>query len=503
MPVIKRKVVIKKVVKKRIDGTSLATPAATPAARVGLLDSMATTDTTAKRKDPPSPSTQRRKRARKGSADSAQEAPRSRSNSVSSSSSAESDAVADMLMRRSSLKNEDLLNRFVERRSDLHIEADIPEAREVPLITDEMKRGLKERKSEAAATPSLPTENSVDSAFGDQIVISFAKDENDKEPSEQRMPMWVRSHGGYTHPNRLVRLHDEVCDLVQYLKPTHEENVMRKFVVNQMTEIAEKLFPGGKVVVFGSLVTDLILPTSDVDMTICYDALDTGDNNALHEAMDTLSKYIQTHDLCDDAYPQVIKATKVPLVKFTHKTTWIDVDISFNAPNGRVNSEMVQTYRRRLPIITPLTMVVKYFLQQRGMHEPFSGGLGSYAISLMMVSFVQNHPAFQMGSDASGYGLGGLLIDFFRFYGVVFNFNDFGIDVGKTDIFRRGRNSDRAAFILKDPQNAQNNVAGSCRQLDAIRSAFHHAFLSLVAQDFPFTPPEQRSAEHPNIENRV
>eukprot|EP01061_Rhynchopus_euleeides_P041699 TRINITY_DN72929_c0_g1_i1.p1 TRINITY_DN72929_c0_g1~~TRINITY_DN72929_c0_g1_i1.p1 ORF type:complete len:642 (+),score=228.84 TRINITY_DN72929_c0_g1_i1:179-1927(+) len=447
-----------------------------------------------------------------------------------SGSDSDSSSEAEAETTTTTLRNQDMLNRFVERNSGLWIEADVPEAREVPLIDDAMKSQLKRRRQDKAAvlqrdtgsfiqapedSPTLPapqlsfesngstTErtspvpDSSATAFGGSDMVAFAED--NEETIERRRPMWCKR--AYTHSNRFVRLHDEVVDLVKYLRPTHEEDVMRKMVVNLMTQIADTLFPGSKTVVFGSLVTDLVLPTSDVDMTICYDKLDTGDNFELHAAMDQLAQYIQKHNMCEDAYPQVIKNTKVPLVKFTHKDTWIDVDISFNAPNGRVNSEMVSIYRKKLPIITPLSTVIKYFLQQRGMHEPFTGGIGSYATSLMVIAFLQHHPAYRRGADASSVGLGGLLVDFFRFYGVLFRFNEMGIDVGRTELLTKSRH-ERASFVLLDPQNASNNVTASCRQLDAIRYAFQHAFLALVSDDFPLVDHRERSAEHPHIHYR-
>lgn len=39
-------------------------------------------------------------------------------------------------------------------------------------------------------------------------------------------------------------------------------------------------------------------------------------------------------------------------------------------------------------------MIIKYFLQQRDMHEPYRGGLGSYATTLLVISFLQHHPIY-------------------------------------------------------------------------------------------------------------
>eukprot|EP01064_Diplonema_japonicum_P003472 TRINITY_DN12234_c0_g2_i1.p1 TRINITY_DN12234_c0_g2~~TRINITY_DN12234_c0_g2_i1.p1 ORF type:complete len:583 (+),score=149.62 TRINITY_DN12234_c0_g2_i1:44-1750(+) len=447
-------------------------------------------------------------------------------NAVEHSSGDES--VDKEVKRRKTLQNTNMLERFAERQSGCFVEADIQPAREVPLIGDDIKNKLKQRRESIAAkqqqpengdfltrtdsaTPPPPTspvpstpvqQNSFGSPFGsfDNGMVSFNDDDAPSVP-KKRMPMWCTRE--YVHPNRYIRLHDECVDLVKYLQPTYEEEVMRKKVVLEISEIASELFPGSQLLSFGSVVTGLLLPTSDVDMTIMYKSIDN-DDEKLHQAMDKLANYVAAKGLCEDAYPQVIKQTKVPIVKFMHKETWIDVDISFNSPNGRVNSELVVRYCKRLPIVSPLVLLIKYFLQQRSMHEPFTGGLGSYAVSLMVIQFVQQHPVFHEGCHPAQAGTGGLLMDFFRFYGTMFDFQGIGICVERGIYFRKNRQemNDRATFLLQDPQNRANNVASSSRQLTTIKSAFHHAFLALSSDSFPYVSESEKSAEHPSISHR-
>ena len=434
----------------------------------------------------------------------------------------DSDVEDTHMKKRSKLVNQNMLDRFSEKQTGMFIEADAAPARETPLISQDLMDKMKNRRVKMAAAASEANNNSPLTRFDSEMsvasgspppeqvstpllgeMISFSSDK--EEVPHHRMPMWC--NGEYTHDNRYIRMHDEAIDLVKYLKPTHEEDVMRKRVVLDMSDLASSLFDGSRVVTFGSIITGLILPVSDVDMTIVWSGIpDTEElsyEQCLYSAMDKLADHIAKNGICEEAYPQVIKQTKVPIVKFTHKDTWIDVDISFNSPNGRINSEMVVTYCKQHPVATPLVTLVKYFLQQRSMNEPFTGGLGSYAVALMVISFLQHHGGFQPGSDPATVGLGGLLMDFFRFY-VLFDYQGVGVSVKDRSFFRKTREqqNDRAAFLLQDPQNDQNNVASSTRQLSSIRSAFHHAFLALDC-DFPYVPEAEQSAEHPNIKNRV
>lgn len=76
-----------------------------------------------------------------------------------------------------------------------------------------------------------------------------------------------------------------------------------------------------------------------------------------------------------------------------------------------------------------LVMVTKAFLSQRGMNEVFSGGLGSYSIVCLAVSFLQMHPKIRRGELDPNKNLGVLLMEFFELYGVYFNYEQVGISL--------------------------------------------------------------------------
>ena len=95
------------------------------------------------------------------------------------------------------------------------------------------------------------------------------------------------------------------------------------------------------------------------------------------------------------------------------------MDISVNMTNGlraiatieRLFSD-VGTQAARALVVT-----VKAFLHQRGLNEVFSGGLGSYAVVCLVVSFLQLHPGIQGGQLDPSANLGTLLVEFFELYG--------------------------------------------------------------------------------------
>jgi DNA polymerase sigma len=305
------------------------------------------------------------------------------------------------------------------------------------------------------------------------------------------VPLWsverMNLLGGYCSTNARIALHQEIMDLVEYLKPSQAEVSMRRYIELQVAGLARKLFPGCEPVVYGSMTTHLVLPLSDLDMSIL------NVNVPVDEALTRLAREIGNAGLCVNASPQVILKTKVPLLKFTHKGSLLDVDVSINAGDGRNNSEIMRTLLQRFPEARHLTIVIKYFLQQRDMHEPYKGGLGSYATVILVISFLQHHPVFTTHPhDRKRFGLGGLLVDFFRYYGQCFNYNRCGVSVANDGFYFRRKTQPNEMtgrgpmgppqVVVEDPGNPENNATSSLRIFPSVASTFDHAYMALTAE---------------------
>ena len=74
-----------------------------------------------------------------------------------------------------------------------------------------------------------------------------------------------------------------------------------------------------------------------------------------------------------------------------------------------------------------MVIILKYILNCRGLNEVWTGGLGSYALTLLVVNFFQQHP--RKTAKESGESLGVLLLEFFELYGRNFNYEQNGIQV--------------------------------------------------------------------------
>lgn len=79
------------------------------------------------------------------------------------------------------------------------------------------------------------------------------------------------------------------------------------------------------------------------------------------------------------------------VIKFKSSYGKFAIDISINRPGGPSAGRVVKGLIAEAGEVAAksLIMVVKAFLMQRGLNEVFSGGLGSYSIICMVISFLQ------------------------------------------------------------------------------------------------------------------
>lgn len=89
------------------------------------------------------------------------------------------------------------------------------------------------------------------------------------------------------------------------------------------------------------------------------------------------------------SYIEVIAQAKVPILKFDHLSSGISVDVCINNDSGLRTGKIMRNFVQQFPPLRPLTMVLKVFLSQRKLHETYTGGVGSFVLSSMIVSFLQ------------------------------------------------------------------------------------------------------------------
>lgn len=129
----------------------------------------------------------------------------------------------------------------------------------------------------------------------------------------------------------------------------------------------------------------------------------------------------------------VISKARVPIVKFVTHFGRLNVDISVNQGNGVKAGKIINGFLRDMRgcefALRSLIIIAKAFLNQRGMNEVYTGGLGSYSIVCLAISFLQMHPKIRRGEIEPEKNLGVLVMEFFELYGCYFNYEEVGISI--------------------------------------------------------------------------
>lgn len=304
----------------------------------------------------------------------------------------------------------------------------------------------------------------------------------------------------YSKENEPTRiLHRELLDFVKFVGPTEEEHRVRTFVISRIQKLVEKKWPTAALHVFGSFETKLYLPTSDIDLVIL-----SGAGGEVYEKPNHLRKlanWLVKARIAENI--QVITSARVPIIKFIDSITKINVDISFNKPSGLVAAKVVKQYTEKMPALRPLVVFIKHFLNMRGMNEVYLGGLGSYSIICMVISFLQRHPKVATGQILQEENLGVLVVEFFELYGKRFNYDNVGINInGQGCYFSKldygwQRPGQQYLLSIEDPTDPENDIAKSSFGILKVKSTLGggHDFLVQRLYDVNDRVKEKRRAD--------
>ena len=168
----------------------------------------------------------------------------------------------------------------------------------------------------------------------------------------------------------------------------------------------------------------------------------------------------------------------------------IKVYISIYNPNhqGLKVLELVKSYMKEYPPMRPLILAIGTILKSANLNKVNTGGLPSYGLILMVVSFIQSQKDNIINSIDLENINGKLFYDFLNYYGINFDFNKYMIITylkneintpltEKENQYNYGPNQNMKEFIILDPLNKKNNVAKLTFQFMNVKMAFMIAFM--------------------------
>ncbi|KAL7444102.1 hypothetical protein ACHAXH_009948 [Discostella pseudostelligera] len=210
------------------------------------------------------------------------------------------------------------------------------------------------------------------------------------------------------------------------------------------------LWPRAQIKMYGSHVTNLCLPSSDMDFVICLPAVhknapatapgDLEGRNAINETnQKVLARKLKTESWLDQRSIKVIERTAVPVIKVSTKdvrSRVVQLDLSFDAKehHGLEALAMIQHILEEMPMVRPLVLVLKQFLLDRGLLTAYTGGLSSYCLFLMVARYCQEQ--VPIWNDC-----GSLLMGLLDFYGNCFDPRTTGMSVRTRQYFFRSQDA--------------------------------------------------------------
>lgn len=178
-------------------------------------------------------------------------------------------------------------------------------------------------------------------------------------------------------------------------------------------------------------------------------------------------------------------------------------DIQQPIHSGIATSNLIKSYFKCLPFLRPMALVMKQFLVDNDLNDTYTGGLSSYCMVMMIISFLQFRAAGQITPYTLG-GLGTVLMECLNFYAYYFDYQTWGLRVNLPTDYQRNWKSPilpnvffldypSKTLVIEDPLNPSNNIANSVFQMWRISDAFKQTLESLHAKLLIRPEPENSS----------
>ncbi|CAH9096509.1 unnamed protein product [Cuscuta europaea] len=339
-----------------------------------------------------------------------------------------------------------------------------------------------------------------------------------------------------------INLHEEINTF--YKQVASENLIRKPYInwaVKRVSRSLQVLWPRSRTNIFGSNATGLSLPSSDVDLVVCLPPVRNlepikeagileGRNGIKETCLQHAARYLANLEWVKNDSLKIVENTAIPIIMLVvevphdlitstsshsqtpkaHTTSegnpfqvdgassesctspkWpkmdayvknvksVRIDISFNSPShtGLQTTELVKELTEQFPATKPLALVLKQFLADRSLAQSYSGGLSSYCLVLLIIRFLQ-HEHHHGRSTIQNFG--SLLMDFFYFFGNVFDPRQMRISIHGSGLYiNREKGCSIDPIYIDDPLFPTNNVGRNCFRINQCIKAFADAYCTL------------------------
>ncbi|XP_029003599.1 terminal uridylyltransferase 4 isoform X2 [Betta splendens] len=182
---------------------------------------------------------------------------------------------------------------------------------------------------------------------------------------------------------------DGLCRLCYYeLSPSQLEQQKREQILAGLERFIRKEYNDkAQLCLFGSSKNGFGFRDSDLDICMTLEGHETAEKLNCKEIIEGLAKVLKKHTGLRNILP--ITTAKVPIVKFEHRQSGLEGDISLYNTLAQHNTRMLATYAALDPRVQFLGYTMKVFAKRCDIGDASRGSLSSYAYILMVLYFLQ------------------------------------------------------------------------------------------------------------------
>ncbi|XP_029474683.1 terminal uridylyltransferase 4 isoform X2 [Rhinatrema bivittatum] len=188
--------------------------------------------------------------------------------------------------------------------------------------------------------------------------------------------------------NRFRETLDKVCRRCFELSPHTSEQQSREQILVYLERFIQKEFnEKARLCLFGSSKNGFGFRDSDLDICMTLEGHENAEKLNCKEIIEGLAKVLKKHPGLRNILP--ITTAKVPIVKFEHRESGLEGDISLYNTLAQHNTRMLATYAAIDPRVKYLGYTMKVFAKRCDIGDASRGSLSSYAYILMVLYFLQ------------------------------------------------------------------------------------------------------------------
>ena len=220
-------------------------------------------------------------------------------------------------------------------------------------------------------------------------------------------------------------------DLLDYQKYIQEQVSKKKFmiekIISNVQSTVNEIFKNYEVKIYGSYATDLSLPWSGLDIVI----INRNQTKNQNEEVILKNLYFRFKEKIWIYSIKFSENSPIPIIKIITSNDFgsihLNISIEDDKHYGLKCVNLVKSYLKEYNVLLPLILALKTILKNANLNKNNLGGLSSYGLILMVVSYIQSKRDNNNLNDDEEDIIGKTFHGFLGHYGIHFDFNKYVI----------------------------------------------------------------------------